>query len=253
MSHFVVCVKPVDRQAAESTADKGDRVALEVALRLRERAAAGPGPGPATSLPVVSVLVMGPPAAEGVARQTLAAGADRAWLLSDRALAGSDAQATARALAAATRYLERTAGPVDLVLTGLASSDGGTGQVGPALATLLDLPLVHGATGLDLVDLPALVTVARTAFAPRAVTMIGIVQARTRPLVLLDCATIGLDARTVGEEGSATRAGRILPSPAGRRAEFLAGNQAEQARAIVELIRGRGLLPSGRQGGASGG
>lgn len=252
---ILVCVKPVNRQAAKLAADKGDRVALEAALRLKEQIRSRAG---------VSVLLMGPPAAESVARQCLAAGADEAWLLTDRALAGSDAQATARALAAAIRYLDGRAArdshpapvgpavPADLVLTGVASSDGGTGQVGPAVATLLGIGLVAGAGGRELEALaagagsPALVTVARTACAPRPSTMLGIVQARSRPLRLLDCATIGLDPATVGENGSATRVSRLVPLEAGSRAKMIGGGPPDQARALVELLR------AGRGGGSGG-
>ena len=242
---FVVCVKPVNRRTAEPAADKGDRVALEAALRLRA-GLASPGA-------VVDVLVMGPPAAEGVARQCLAVGADRAWVLSDPALAGSDAQATARALAAAVRHIG-----ADLVLTGVSSSDGGTGQVGPALATLLGVGLVTEATGLEpagsaliagserlavRVPLPAVVTVSRRAFAPRQPTLLGIVQARSRPLAFLDCAAVGLDPGTVGEKGSATRVVGAAARPGGTRARFIGGTPREQARAVAELLRARGLVP----------
>jgi len=153
--HFgiVVCVKPVpdpksvgsggpavdrasgrvNREGVPLVANRNDRVALEAALRfasgVREEGAR------------VTALLMGPPAAEAVARQCLALGADEAWLLCDRALAGSDALATAKALAAGARRLGRGK-PPDLVVTGVESSDGGTGQVGPTLAALLGLHYV---------------------------------------------------------------------------------------------------------------
>ena len=94
----------------------------------------------------VVVFTMGPPSAEDALREMLACGATRAVHLCDPAFAGADTLATARALAAAIR----TEGPFDLILVGVNSLDADTGQVGPELAELLDLPFaaaVRGAGG----------------------------------------------------------------------------------------------------------
>src|SRR5439155_449008 len=80
-------------------------------------------------------LTMGPPGARDGLVECLALGADRALHLLDPLLAGSDTLATARALAA---VLLREA--PDLVLFGRASTDAETGQVGPEVAEMLDLP-----------------------------------------------------------------------------------------------------------------
>ena len=66
--------------------------------------------------------------------------------MSDRAFAGSDTLATARALAAAIRHT----GPYDLILCGLNSLDADTGQVPPQIAELLDLPFAAGVRRLEL-------------------------------------------------------------------------------------------------------
>ncbi len=93
----------------------------------------------------VTVFTLGPPAADDTLREAIAWGLDRdvdidGVHVTDRAFAGSDTLATARALAAA---LGRE-GPFDLVLTGRNSVDADTGQVGPELAELLDLPFLTG-------------------------------------------------------------------------------------------------------------
>jgi electron transfer flavoprotein alpha subunit len=93
----------------------------------------------------VTVITLGPPAAEDVLREAIAWGLDRdvdieGVLVTDPAFAGSDTLATARALAATLRR----EGPFDLVLTGRNSVDADTGQVGPELAELLDLPFLTG-------------------------------------------------------------------------------------------------------------
>ncbi|MEO8605825.1 MAG: electron transfer flavoprotein subunit beta/FixA family protein, partial [bacterium] len=93
----------------------------------------------------VVVVTMGPPAAREALAECLALGADRAVHLCDRAFAGADTLATARALAAALR---REA--FDLVLCGRNSVDAETGQVGPQVAELLDWPQITIARTLVL-------------------------------------------------------------------------------------------------------
>ena len=86
------------------------------------------------------MVTLGPPGAEDVLREAVAWGADAGLHACDPAFAGSDTLATARALAAVLR----AAGPFDLILLGRNSIDGETGQVGPELAELLDLPFAGG-------------------------------------------------------------------------------------------------------------
>ena len=92
-----------------------------------------------------TVVTLGPPSAEDVLREAVAWGADSGVHVCDEAFAGSDTLATARALAAALR----AAGPFDLVLLGRNSIDGETGQVGPEIAELLDLPFASGVRRLE--------------------------------------------------------------------------------------------------------
>src|SRR5580693_10532350 len=92
-----------------------------------------------------TVFTLGPPVAEDSLREAVAVGADEGVLITDPAFAGSDTLATASALAAALRNL----GELDLVLVGRNSVDADTGQVGPELAELLDLPFIAAARELD--------------------------------------------------------------------------------------------------------
>ena len=99
----------------------------------------------------MSVMTLGPDSADTVCREALAFGAASGYPVNgihvcDKAFAGSDTLATARALAAAVR---RT-GPYDLVLCGLNSLDADTGQVPPQVAELLDLPFAAGVRRLAL-------------------------------------------------------------------------------------------------------
>ena len=95
----------------------------------------------------VVVISMGPPgAAEGLTN-CVALGADRAVLISDRALAGSDTLATSRALSLALNKEQP-----DLIICGRNSADGDTGQVGPETAELMGLPHISHVRKLDLSD-----------------------------------------------------------------------------------------------------
>ena len=95
----------------------------------------------------VVVISMGPPGASEGLTNCVALGADRAVLVTDRALAGSDTLATSRALSLA---LQRE--KPDLIICGRNSTDGETGQVGPEIAELMGLPHVSNVRKLDLSD-----------------------------------------------------------------------------------------------------
>jgi len=93
-----------------------------------------------------TVITLGPPSADDTLREAIAWGATDGVLITDPAFAGSDTLATARALAAAIRLV----GPFDLILCGRNSVDADTGQVGPELAELLDLPFATGVRHLAI-------------------------------------------------------------------------------------------------------
>ena len=95
----------------------------------------------------VVVISMGPPGASEGLTNCVALGADRAVLVTDRALAGSDTLATSRALSLA---LQRES--PDLIICGRNSTDGETGQVGPEIAELMGLPHVSAVRKLNLRD-----------------------------------------------------------------------------------------------------
>jgi electron transfer flavoprotein beta subunit len=123
--------------------DDADAVGIEVGLRLVEVGAGAPAsPGE------VVLVSMAPRREMAGLRSGLAMGADRAVLVSDDALAGSDALGTAKVLAAVVRRLA----PVDLVIAGTESTDGYTGVMPAQLAELLGLPSLTFARRLELVD-----------------------------------------------------------------------------------------------------
>ena len=121
---FDYATKTIIREGVPSEINPFDRLGLACAVSLKTSTA-----------DEVLAVSMGPPQAREGLVHCLALGADRALLLTDRALAGSDTLATARALA----LLLRREKP-DLIVCGRNSTDAETEQVGPEIAGLLGLP-----------------------------------------------------------------------------------------------------------------
>ncbi|HWW54549.1 MAG TPA: FAD-binding protein [Acidimicrobiales bacterium] len=205
-----------------------------------------------------TVLTLGPPAAEDSLREAIAWGADTGVLITDPAFAGSDTLATARALAAA---IDRE-GPFDLVLAGRNSVDADTGQVGPEVAELLDLPFLAGVRELEIdgdkvrarceyddgwleaeTSLPAVLSCAERLCEPAKVDPEGRAAVPADRLRRLTAADLG--DGPWGQAGSPTRVGQIRVLEAQRQRLVLSGSLEEQARQAVALLRDRGALGYG--------
>jgi electron transfer flavoprotein alpha subunit len=209
----------------------------------------------------VTVLTLGPPAAEDALREAIAWGLDRevaidGVLVTDPVCAGSDTLATARALAAA---LERE-GPFDLVLTGRNSVDADTGQVGPELAQLLDLPFATGVRELVVsgdvahvrcelddgwleadVSLPAVLSTAERLIDPCKVEPEGRAAVPADLIRVVDAAALG--PGPWGQAASPTRVGPIRVLDIARRRHLLPDAPlAEQVRAAVAVVVEQGAL-----------
>ena len=204
----------------------------------------------------VVALSMGPPqAAEGLTT-CLALGADRAVLLSDRALAGSDTLATARALSLA---LQRE--KPDLIVCGRNSADAETGQVGPELAELLDLPHISQVRKLEyqaesnrivaerITDegyqviecaLPALVCVTEGVAAETFANREQLSAAREKPVEELSCAQLSEDLSQFGLAGSPTWVEDIRLIEPTRAGLMIEGESpAAAAKQVAQLVRER--------------
>ena len=219
--NVVVCVKqipdPADPGALDPETktlkrdgklilDEADSYGVEMALQLVGTAGDGE----------VTLVSMAPNNEVGGLRTALAMGAAKAVLVSDDALAGTDALGTAKVLAKA---VER-AGQADLVLAATESSDGYTGTVPEQLAELLQLPSitfakeisVDGSTlkvqrqteaGYDTIEapLPALVSVTAGVVEPRYPSFKGIMAAKSKPVDECTLADLGIEASSVGWAG----------------------------------------------------
>ena len=221
--NIVVCVKYVpdtqgdrsfkadhttDREAVDGLLSELDEYAVEEALTLVE---AGEGE--------VTVLTMGPEDAVDAIKKSLQMGADKGVLITDEAIAGSDAVATSLVLAEAIKKI----GQVDLVLTGLASTDGSMSVVPAMLAERLGLPQVTFASELTVdgsqvtilrhneahsetvqASLPAVISVTDQINEPRYPSFKGIMAAKKKPVETWSLADLGVDASQVGLDASWT-------------------------------------------------
>ncbi len=210
------------------------------------------------------VLTLGPEPAAEVLREAVAwareHGVDaRGVHLCDPAFAGSDTLATSRALATAIRR-EGGPGGFDLVLAGLNSVDADTGQVGPQVAELLDLPFLTGVRQLSTdgrtldarcelddgwmeaqVDLPAVLSVAERLIEPAKVPAHRRAGVPTDRILRIGAAELG--PGPWGAEGSPTSVGPVRVSEIGRERHVFAGSPpGELVRRAVEALRERGAL-----------
>jgi len=122
------------RDGVKSIMNPEDKNALEAALRLKESHNA-----------TVTVITMGPPAAEAILRESFAMGADEAYLITDALYAGADTLVTSMILAKAAELVG-----YDLILTGRQAIDGDTAQVGIEIAEHLGIPVVAYATDISI-------------------------------------------------------------------------------------------------------
>ena len=113
------------REGVESIINPLDLYAIESGIQLKEKFGGK-----------ITVITMGPPSSEKALREAIAMGCDDGILLSGREFAGSDTWATSYALSSAIDELD-----FDLILAGERATDGDTGQVGPGIASWLDLTL----------------------------------------------------------------------------------------------------------------
>ena len=212
----------------------------------------------------VTVLTLGPPDAEDTLREALAWADSQsvdatAVLVTDPAFAGSDTLATAKALSAALR----AHGPFDLILSGRNSVDADTGQVGPEVAELLDLPFATAVRYLAVEDdgildarcehddgwvqlrmqLPAVLSCAERLVDPCKVDPDGRATVSTDRIHRVSASELG--PGPWGEAASPTRVGRVRLHNTPRDRMILEGSLAETVPAAVDAIEARGALSVG--------
>ena len=257
--NIVVCVKYVpDAQAdphfspSDNTTDRAgdgllcelDEYAVEEALKLAD---ADGGE--------VSVMTVGPQEATDAARKALQMGAHKAVHVLDDAIHGSDYLATSKILAAAIGKLE-----YDLILTGMASTDGTGGVVPAMLAERLGLPQVTFASELTVGDgvakirrdndantdvveasLPAVISVTDQINEPRYPSFKGIMAAKKKPVETWSLADLGLPPDEVGLSAAATTVQDVAARPP-RQAGQIITDEGDAGARLVEFLAGAKLV-----------
>ena len=220
--------------------DESDSYGVEMALQLVDKSGGGE----------VTLVSMAPNNEVSGLRTALAMGAAKAVLVSDPALAGSDALSTAKVLAKA---IER-AGETDLVLTATESTDGYTGTIPAQVAELLGWPALTFAkhvevtegklsvqrqteAGYDVVEasLPAVVSVTAGVVEPRYPSFKGIMAAKNKPVDQVTVADLGLSADDVGWAGARQEITEVADAPPRQAGEKI-GDDGEAYTRIVAFL-----------------
>ncbi|MBK0870786.1 MULTISPECIES: electron transfer flavoprotein subunit beta/FixA family protein [unclassified Saccharopolyspora] len=207
----------LDRESVDAVLDEINERAVEAALQIVESHGGE-----------VTAVCMGPDRATDAIRKALSMGAHKAVHLSDEALRGTDAPATARALAKVIGTLEA----VDLIIAGNEATDGRSGAVPAMLAELLGWPQLTHARSVELdgstvraaretdagvlqleAELPAVLSVTEKINEPRYPSFKGIMAAKKKPLSVLALADAGIDAAEVGTAHAGSRVLAAAPRP----------------------------------------
>jgi electron transfer flavoprotein beta subunit len=224
------------REDVSYEVNEPDAYALEEALRQKEKHGGE-----------VVVITAGPARSQQVLREALAKGADRAIHLEDAGFVGLDASNTARAFAAAIKEEK-----FDLIFTGLQSDDYGFAQTGVILAELLGWPHATIIMQLEKKDggirvkreleagffqyvdmpVPAVLTIQSGINKLRYATLIGIKQAKNKPLKKVTLAEV---QSALGPNLQQVR--RLYIPEKTKKTELLQGSPAEVAKKLVEKLR----------------
>ncbi|MDO4631979.1 MAG: electron transfer flavoprotein subunit beta/FixA family protein [Corynebacterium sp.] len=239
----------LDRESADNVIDEINEFAVEQALRLRDD-------NPDLGLTVVA-LCAGPTGSEEALRKALAMGANEAVLLIDDALAGSDVLGTAWALTNAINQISDVA----LILSGVASSDSGTGALTGVLAEYRNQPALTACNSVSLdngvvkavretadghydieAPLPAIVSITDKADKPRFPNFKGIMAAKKAEIRVLELASIGIDPQQVGLGYASTAVTAATTRPPRTQGEIIREDAPTAAARIVDFLAAEKLI-----------
>jgi electron transfer flavoprotein beta subunit len=252
---IVVCVKQTPDTAATVTVQEGkiswgdapqvlnpwDEFAVEEALRTKE-AEGGE----------VIVLSLGPEDATEAIKQSLAMGADQAYLISDPLLAGADSLMVSGVLASAIEKI----GEVDLVFFGRATVDSDTGVTSAQVARRLGWPALSLVAAIHSMDaasskievermmdegrmlvestLPAVISVVKEINEPRYPSFMGIRKASRAEIPVWTLADLG---DSISTKAAVTWPEVFSPPVIDTQCEFIEGESAEQvAKKLAERL-----------------
>jgi electron transfer flavoprotein beta subunit len=260
--NIVVCVKyvpdatadrqfesdnTVDRVGVDGLLSELDEYAVEQALQIKEKSET---PDDVT----VTAVTIGPEKAVDAVRKALQMGADQGVHVSDEAIAGSDAIATSLVLA---KTIEKAGegGAVDLVMCGMASTDGEMSVVPAMLAERLNLPQVtlasvvetqgdqvrikrDGDTATEVVgaSMPLVLSVTDQSGEARYPSFKGIMAAKKKPLETYSLSDLGVEAGQVGADAAWTKVEETTERPPRTQGEIVTDEDGSGATALAEFL-----------------
>ena len=258
---IIVCVKQVPDTSGKvavnpdgtlNRANPDDLNAVEAALVLKEQTGAE-----------VVVVSMGPPPAEGMLREIIARGVDRAVLISGREFGGSDTYATSQIIAAAINKIGLDED--DVVFCGRQAIDGDTAQVGPQIAEKLGIPQVSYAAEITKegktltikrmledgymtikVKTPCLITCIKELNEPRYMSIDGIYATYNKPLETFDYEKLKdhplIDATTIGLKGSPTNIFKSFTPPQKGAGMMLEGADKATCEKLADILAKKHII-----------
>lgn len=224
-----------------------DKNALEEAVRLKERLGGE-----------ILTITVGPEDAKTTIKEALAMGADKSYILCDPMFENSDTLATSYILAETVKKL----GSFDLILCGEASVDSFSAQVGPRLAERLKMPLITYVKKLSLegdtvtaernledsyetirAKTPVLLTVTKELNEPRIPSLMAIMKAAKKEVVIWKAADLNIQEEKVGESGSAIKILSVLAPKVERKKIVIKGETpAETAEKLAKALIQEGAV-----------
>jgi electron transfer flavoprotein beta subunit len=260
--NIVVCVKyvpdatgdrhfegdqTVDRVGVDGLLSELDEYAVEQALQIREKAES-----PDDVL--VTALCVGPDRAVDALRKALQMGADQGVHVCDDTIAGSDSIATSLVLAKAVEKGGEK-GSYDLVMCGMASTDGSMSVVPAMLAERLGLPQLtlasvvevqgdqvrikrDGDTATEVIGgtMPLVLSVTDQSGEARYPSFKGIMAAKKKPLETLSLADLGVGAGDVGLSAAWTAVEDTTARPPREAGEIVRDEGGTGARALADFL-----------------
>lgn len=234
------------RSGAESAMNPFDEYALEEAVCLKEQLGG-----------TVSVITMGPPAAENVLRDSIARGADKVYQLGDMAFAGSDTWATSYALSKGAEKINALE-KIDIILCGKQTNDSDTGHIGPQISAWLQWPnaafvrrvvqadekgitverLTEDGTDELYLPYPCVISVVKEISDPRVRSVKGRLAAKRAEVVKWTADDIGADKTKLGLKNCPTRVVKSFAPQRDSSAVVIEGaNGKEKAAKLVGLLK----------------
>lgn len=259
---IVICIKQVPnttdisinpetntliREGVESIINPFDTYAIEEGVRLKEKYGG-----------TAIVLSMGPPQVEVALREALSVGIDEAYLVSDRAFAGSDTLATAYTLSESIKKI----GEVDIILTGKQAIDGDTGQVGPGIAANLNMTHITDISKIDKVGengevlverllengrvhiktkMPLLLTVVKEINEPRLPTLRAKMKAKKMEILNWSNDDLQCNTGRLGLTGSPTWVKKIFSPPKTGKGKIFEGDINKSVASLLKEMELAGM------------